>query len=493
MVDPIKEISMYSKLTNLCTKSIFRPPVNIKSVDAALKIKAQSPDKRLQPKLESSWDKAIQKIKVGHFAGIVLGGIGILSLYLAKTMKDTFLETLFKGSGPTGVFGGIVAFLVATFGSNEYESSVKEIIDEYVNRITVDKDGNTVTRDGVPDLKCPSLDEVVLPQEHKDDLFGAMLLTQEEGVGGAFAFKGITRCGKTMSAKALARELAKRSPTGKAQFWFASEAAMKRNLADDFGVNLFGETISQRIDRILGNAILEKDPVVIVLDEGHHLLGYERHGSERGNLNSPHARSGMSSAFGKILSEKLRTKKCANVYLVITANSSAEEMSAHMKGRMDSDLFYDRPGETERKELIKLYLKEALEKHSDKLKGLKPSNFTDKDFEKLAEIGTVNLLKQYDKKSEKSAISEAKAAGFAGRIEMLRKRPMLHAEQIEKAVKTCVVRYISDGCKGRNKLYDMLRTSLEKNLSRELEERRWEGELQYYFGNRNAPKVSVAA
>ena len=488
------------QIKDILTRGVFYRPVDTHSVEAALKVKEDIKSGKNVPRIPGELPfipRMISKIKIGHLLGIGSTVLFWINSVLSKMTKPKDGERVANGSvellrglskgflGP-GLLAGLVSFLTATFGTNIQEESIKAKLDTLVDRYQVKADGtSTNLKQNVPDSKFPSLDNVVLNETNEEELRRAISLIQDQNKGGIFCLRGITRCGKTMTAKAIARELASRSANKQAQFWFASDEAMERNFADKskfLGEILGIETTVKRLERLVANAILENDDVVIVLDEAHQMLGFEGQGQVSNyDPNNPNQTSDVIESLKKLFSEKVRTKKCGNVYLVLTANSSANAMAAPMRGRMDADCFYDKPNQRERRKLIKLILEDELKNKNDRLK-LKIEDFSDKDLDRLSSIGTCNLLEKFGN-TEQIAYEEAVRAGFGGKVEELRSRPMLHYELIEKVVRSSVLEYIESKVTGKEKLIELIESSLKRKLEAELNQRPlWEGELTYYFG-----------
>lgn len=486
-----------TQIKEILTRSVFYRPADTYSIEAALKLKEDIKAGKVTTKNLnelSTFKKFINQIKFGHLLGAVTVLLPLLGRFIkAPEGKSNDLKSLFNMVSFPGFFIGIGSLFAATFFKNTQEESIKGKLDTLVDRYEVNADGTSVNlKQNVADSKFPSLDDVVLNETNEEEIKRAVSLIKDQKKGGIFCLRGITRCGKTMTARALTRELANKSESKKAQFWFASDEAMERNFADNSKIlgQLLGiETTVKRLERLIANAMLEDEDVVIVLDEAHMMLGFEGSGKVSNyDPNNPNQTSEVVESLKKLFSEKLRTKKCGNVFLVLTANSSANAMAAPMRGRMDADCFYDKPTQIERKKLIKLILADELKNKKDRV-NLKIEDFTDKDLEKLSSIGTCNLLEKFGN-TEQIAYEEAVRAGFGGKVEELRSRPMLHYELIEKVVRSSVVEYIETKQTNKGNLVNLIETSLKKKLEAELKQRPlWEGELTYYFGQRSPDRI----
>ena len=479
----------WSSITNRLTESVFCRPKDIKTIEHALTVKREPILKQELEKTPSGFQYLLSKIKIGHLIG--LGWIS--TVLFGEYAKNKFnlddkslFSTFTRLNFPFGTVGSIGAFLVACFGKNTEEESTKGKLDTFVRRLTVNADGSTIGPNNVEDDDFPSLNDVIMPDINRQNLLQALSITHDEQRGGIFLLRGITRCGKTMTTRAAARYLAENSPNKKAYWWYATDNTMERSLADHerFLGSIFGsETTAQRLERILSRAILEDAPVVVVLDEAHMMLGSEGRRTGSYDPNDPNQTSSIVEAIKKLVSEKLKTKKCPNVYLFLTANSSGNAIAAPMQGRMDTDIFYDKPDKDDRKQLITSTLKKQLELKKD-LIDLKFEDFTPEDIESISEIGTENLLKQFSDTDDERAYSEAVLKGFGGDTRRLENRPLLTYELIEFIVKGAIVTYIQNGCKGgKNALIDSIENSLKQNVESILRQRSWEGELLYYFGS----------
>jgi hypothetical protein len=393
-------------------------------------------------------------------------------------------ETL-DGLSKTGLLGSVGSFLVATFDKNIAEVNKAGLLDTLVTRYEVRADGKSINlTQGTESDRYPSLEKVVLSAENASELQAALDLTRDQGRGGALLLRGITRCGKTFTTKAIAHELAKNSPNKKAQYWFVSNSVMEKSLGDEnrfFGKLLGEDPTIDKLEKIIAHAVMsrgEKDdiPIVIVVDEAQDFVS-----SKNNSKNDPLQNSALVEGLKRLISEHLNTPKCKNILLAFTANSSADQLASPMQERMAADLFYDQPKAAERAAMIRLILADEFEKKGETL-DIKLSDIKDSDLDKLAAIGTVNLLTKFGSKSETHAFEEAVRAGFGGNVEELRSRPMFNHLQIEKIVRSSVVNYIKSGMGGTKKLIDIIEDALKKKLDSVLANRStWKKDLQFYF------------
>lgn len=511
LIDPVSGFALFPQVRETLTKRVFYRPTDIYSVDQALLVK-QNPAK-YKPKENkelNSFQRFLTTVKLGHVVGAGWFGLIFGGEYARKNFNlddDSFITKFIKNNTFFGTIGAVASLVIATLCKNVEEAATRGKLDGFVERTTVSSDGNSLTKDGAKDKDFPSMSQVVMKKTDKDEILNAVFAAKDKGVGSVICLRGITRCGKTMTSQALAVEMAKKSKTGKAQFWFAKEEAMRKSFADDMPLKLFEqfgiETTAKRIERLIANAMLEEDHVVIVLDEAHMLLGYEgKDGTKKYyDPNDPNQRSAVTDALGKIIAEKLKSSNCSNVTVVLTANSAAHAMAQHMRGRMDVDKFYDKPREEERKELIRIILEREITRKKDSTKmDVKFSDITDDDLSRLSKPGTENLLDRYgeftnsaDKDEKKNARDEAIRDGFGGNVKMLENRPVLHYQAIERVVERAVIDYAENGG-GKEKLLTSIESALKKAVEDELEQKAlWKRELLYYFGENVGNKAVLVS
>lgn len=483
-----------TKLKEWFTSSVFYRDEEITTIDQALEMKKKHGGKPPSKQL-NFLQKLVKRIKIGHPLGICLAGFGALGLWLDKLWPDSFLKPFFIGNAPLSIFGGIVSFLTATFGKNTYEESLRTHLDDFVRKFIVDKNGKAVTPSGLewseefPDMSC-----VVYSEENKSELKDALNIIQSQERGGALCFSGVSHCGKTMTTKALTRDLAGRSLPGKAQWWFATPRLMDKTLSDRgagielFGFKIGGETVTERLERVVSNAILEKDPVVIVLDEAHLMLGSD---TESFNAHDPAHRSMMTEQISKFISEVIKTKNCKNIYVCFTLNSAPRTIPASITNRVDGDIYVERPEAEERKELIRMNLERELQRMTRKY------NFTltESDYERLAREGDAELLKYFGDGDINEGKDIAEKLGLGAHLYRLKKVSMLQCKQIETAIQRAVSKFDSkSGKKTKNNLIHFVKSELRKFVNKELQRGTHVDEKRYYWGedrDQSSNKVKI--
>lgn len=488
--------SIVRNVKNFLTTSVLRPYTAPDTVTKALKFQEQG--RKLASPSSSSKDsgfqKIVNKVKYGHLVGI---GLGLLTAFIKPLIEkynwDDPISQFVKRHLPSTVIAALGSFGVATFIPNPNEVSSQGDLDSVVQRFEVDADGNSKDlKEDSSSTKFPALDDVILSEANKEELDSGLGILREKGRGGVFCLRGITRCGKTMTSKALARHLAQEIG-GKAQYWYASEDTMTGSLADK--EKLFGEVFGieptiKKIERILARAILESNkgetPIVIVLDEAHKMLGDDSSRSRRRkyDANNPHHTNPVVESLKRLFSETVNTKMCKGVYVVMTANSSASEIAAPMRERMVADLFYDKPNENERHRFIAHILKREIEEKADKV-DFKITDINEQDIHHLASIGTCNLLEKFGSNNEDRAFEEAVRAGFGGNVEELRNRPMLTNETIEKIIVSKVSYYANGKVSGgKQALLGSIEEALKAKVQGVLDQKSaWRSELLHYFGS----------
>lgn len=485
--------SIIGRLKEVSTRSVFYRPKNIYSINKAYEMKKKG-EKNLDPANLTTFQKLLQKLKVGHLIGLgtagLFGGLDVIRRIAEKKKKKgtAAFTAVFESYSFFGALAGLASFLTACFYKNKHEESIKGSIDEIVDRYVVKADGSrTLIKEGVVDgKKHPSLDQVVLSRSNDMVLKDALALARDQKVGSIYCLSGITGCGKSMTAEAMATHLAKKSKTGRAQYWYASDKTMQENFMDllpSFGQEILGKVLGvegthEKLEKLFAHAVLEDDDVVIVLDEAHNLLGS---GGLNFDPNNPHHSPQLVDSLKRLFSDKLKTKKCGNIYLVLPSNAKNDQIASPLARRMDANIFYDKPREEERKRLIKTIIEYEIRERGDQI-NIKAEDLKDEDFDKAAAIGTYNLLEKFGK-NEDIAYEEALEAGFGGKVEELRSRPMFNGSEIDSVVRGAIVRYIENGCEGgKAKLLESIESSLQKLLDSILNERRWESELKTYFG-----------
>lgn len=496
LLNTIQGNGIVRKVKDFLTTSVMKPHVAPNTVAKALKFQEQG--KKLAEaqshKKNSTLSKITDKVKYGHLVGL---GLGLLTA-ITKPLFDKFdlndpISKFIKNYMPAGVIASLGSFGVATFVANPTETQSVGDLNNLVERYEVNADGeSTDLREGSSATKFPSLDDVILSEANTEELESGLGILKEKNRGGVFCLRGITRCGKTMTSKALARHLAQEGK-GKAQYWYASEDTMTGSIADKeklFGDMLGIEPTIKKLERVIARAVLESNkgetPIVIVLDEAHKMLG----GNSRGkayDANNPHHTNAVVESLKRLFSETVNTKMCKGVYVVMTANSSAHEIAAPMRERMVADLFYDKPNEDERARFIKHILQREINEKTKKL-DFKVTDISDQELEAVAKIGTCNLLEKFGSNNEDRAFEEAVRAGFGGNVEELRKRPMLTNETIEKTVISKVADYANGKIKGgKQALIKSIEDALSVKVKSILDQKSsWRGELLHYFGSNDS-------
>jgi hypothetical protein len=499
LLNSIQGNSIVRNVKNFLTTSILRPHTAPDTVAKALKFQEQG--KKLASPKANDQDTRIQKlthkVKYGHFVGV---GLGFLTAFIKPLIEkynwDDSVSQFIKRHLPLAVISSLGSFGIATFLPNPNELASQGDLDSLVQRFEVDSTGKSVDlKEDASSTDFPSLDDVILSESNKEELDSGLGIVKEKDRGGVFCLRGITRCGKTMTSKALARHLAQETGN-KAQYWYASEDTMTGSIADKeklFG-DMFGvETTIKKIERLLARAIVESNkgetPIVIVLDEAHKMLGGNSSRPGKYDVNNPHHTNSVVESLKRLFSETVNTKMCKGIYVVMTANSSANEIAAPMRERMVADLFYDKPHEIERYRFIEHILQREMEEKTDKL-DIKVNDITEQDIQHLSEIGTCNLLKQFGSNNEDRAFEEAVRAGFGGNVEELRNRPMLTHETIEKIIVSKVAHYANGKVAGGKQV---LLRSIEEALNAKVQgildqKSAWRSELLHYFGSNDSER-----
>ena len=452
-------------------------------------------------KKPSKW---LKMLKVGHAFGLAW----LLSMFSGNILEkfdidsDSAIAKVCKVNSPIALIGGVVSLLTATIGRNDLEDSMVNLLDNHVTRFKVNKDGSSVkSKDDQPWEYFPDLNEVVLPSGEQDYNSEIKALIKESRTRGVFInLRGVIGCGKTMTAKAIARKLMQEDWYNKdnVQVWFASQNTMEKAWADDgfprielpvIG-RIGGETVSERLERLVANAVKHYkqtgEHVVIILDEAHEMLGLGD------NTVDPAVRSKISAALGKFCDEKLKKEMCQGVMVVATSNASGKQISAHLGRRFDLDIQFLRPAKQERLELIKNYLQKELKKQIDgtskdlinenlarDVKNQQISFDSNKfvnDYGSLAEIGTENLFQsQYGGDKDR-----AEGAGLLAYIAHLEKRDMMHCDAVIKAVRESLQLYESGGTLG---LKALIENSLKSKTAAAVKaNHEWIQEIIHYFG-----------
>ncbi len=458
----------------------------------------------IENKAQTTWDKILKTIKAGH----ILGGGWILASLIPFGIRKIFdfdsestAMKAFSINLPIALLGGLGSIVTATFARNDFEASMINLVDDYVERVKISKDkkisdsksgGELGTEDYV------SFDDVILGSD-RGKIIGAVRNLQRTGQ--ILNLWGITGTGKTMTADSLADLILKQDFYDKdsVQIWKANSSAIDKALADDDTIGswlreipglgrLFGETITERLERLVANAVKHyRDTgefVVIVFDEAHELLA-----TKQKNSIDPFDREKLKNALQRFFDNTLLQSDCKGVILALTSNSSVDQFPVTMFRRL-VNVEYKRPDKERRIELIKNRVKVELEtalNANPKLKDITLSSFTEEDFDKLASIGTVNLFKEIYKEKESSLIDDGLSPASVSHLE---KRDMLHHAEIKQVINLAMLSYEGGGKEqlllniGSN-----LQAATKESVSRRFE---WRGEISqkesapvdYYFGRR---------
>lgn len=448
MVDPLSSMSFATKFKEGMTKSVFRPPVDYTTIEVAKQVKKGStaPSR----KLYGAWDKFVSLLKMGHVIGLGLLGTGAGFFYTAKKFEDTFLAPFFKAYGPLGIIGGAIALLTALFGRNEAEKGVASILDNFAERLTINSADNTsLDQNGNTGRRVFDYRDLVLSRGNRNQM-EEVFNTLEKGFGCVVNAAGIIGNGKTSLAEALAGELVRRDICRKALYWNAKDAAFAHTLADDIGPTLLGiipigETIIQRVERLVANAVAHHkrtgEYVVISLDEACNLLGLDNRWFSLHSFDTadPHKRSKISSALGRLISDKISTQDCEGVVVVIPTNSNGDDTSDNL-GRRMKELTFRNPTQSMREELIKKVVQREIKRR--KITGTNPDKL---NYSELSRIGTVDLPRLWGNGNRKRGESEAQELGLRGCLPEISAYDVLHCDAITKAVVNALDEYKSGG------------------------------------------------
>lgn len=405
-----------------------------------------------------------EKITRGHISGLINLGLGGLFAFFAKRIENSFWKGLWGFFSVLEIISAGISASVGTFAKDEKDEEMKAIIQKYVEK-----------------EPAPSFDlnRVILAQKNRDDVTTALSFTGERGV--VINARGVIGNGKTMTGRAIAKTLESMHKV-KANYWNAKEEAIQENLADQgvrfefMGFKVGGETIGERVERIVANAVAHYrktgEYVVVGLDEAHHLLGKDKH-AWKFNSADPNARSEVSNTLGKIIQDKIQTAKCKGVVLVLMSNSTGIDLSAHLQRRFDADLVYDRPDKVLRQQLLPIVVNEELK--NNQVNGVVLDG---SDYAQLADIGTVNLLQRVFSGDNFNVPYDIKSC-----TEDLKSFNMLTYDAITKAVIAAVRAYKDSGTFSKQNLLAIVSEKLEDRVSTAVNDRsKWQDELKLKAG-----------
>jgi len=444
---------------------------------------------------ESFADKIFSKLKFGH----VLGTVFLAGLPIPKILSyfnvddDSFWMKASKILMPFEILGTAISYITATFCKNEHVESMKNILDHFVTRYKVTGDKVVNLQTGAEDpQRNRSLDRLIMPDAMRRQIRSHVANSKDNGVGlNAIGPPGL---GKSSTGFAIAAEAA---GEGNAQVWVANKNIMEGTLSDSqelglltkmfngvssvFGLGrLTGETFAERIERLIANAVKHYretgEPVIILLDEAHKLIGSKNDGSDQ---NDPHNRTSTVEELGPLFEDKLKKEMCKGVILLATSNSSPDQIAGHFFRRLQI-LKYTNPTKKERALKIEDVLKEWFA--SEKYKGSKlqkdgiaidtvleeiktRESSTDPGSKKISSIGRVNLLKAYFD-GDKEATDKA---GYGNFVKALEGRNILHYESIEFAVMDAINNYESGN--RVEAFVNLLRKCLQDKTKAEVENR----------------------
>lgn len=510
-----KGTNFVSKTKNFLTATAFETvrPQDYTTIESAIK------DKTAAKKEKSFSEKLLGFVKVGHIFGLAWLAATAIPYVLKKIFNfddDSWLVKLFKVHIPFGMVGGLGSLGVATFCKNDYEGTLTNVIDDSVTRRKVYKGGKAeLLKENVVDKRTyPAINAVVLPGDDiitgkdgqmysegqgscRGEINSALIRAQKAGI--IFNFYGVTGCGKTMTAEAIADGVLNQPwYKGKSvQIWDASSNLMDKTIVDEIGRNgfvefledligirLFGESIAERLERTIAHAkrhYLETgEYVVIVLNEAHDLLGMSKRNGVY-NPSDPHSISRVASNIQKLV-DKFRTELGSGVCVALTSNSSIDQIGTALGRRFDTNTRFGRLGKNSRKLLIQKVLNRELNKPDSEQ--LNKNIIRDKvqlkldpnDYEVLSSnIGTPNLFER--SYGSKQARVEK---DLMPHIEKLSHYDILTGDDVDRAVVDAVLNYKSGG---KEELKKLIATFLTYKESKEIQDEKWKGEITHFYGS----------
>ncbi len=514
-----------SKTKNFLTATAFETvrPQDYTTIESAIK------DKAVTKKGKSFGEKLLGFVKVGHIFGLAWLASTAVPYLLKKIFNfddDSWLIKLLKIHIPIGMVGGLGSLGVATFCKNDYEGTLTNVIDDSVTRRRVYKGGKAeLLKENVLDKRTyPSINAVVLPGDDvitgqdgqmysegqgscRGEINSAFLRAQKAGI--IFNFYGVTGCGKTMTAEAIADGILSQSwYKGKSvQIWDASSNLMDKTIVDEIGRNgfvefledmigikLFGESIAERLERTIAHAkrhYLETGEfVVIVLNEAHALLGMSKK-SGAYNPSDPHSISRVATNIQKLV-DKFRTELGSGVCVAQTSNSSIDQIGTALGRRFDANVRFGRLGENSRKLLIQKVLNRELNKPDSEQ--LNQNIVRDKarlkldpnDYEVLSKnIGTPDLFERsYDSKQARVEND------LKPHIAKLSHYDILTGDDVDRAVVDAVLNYKSGG---KEELKKLIATFLTYKESKEIQDEKWKGEITHFYGSTSSSSMPFNA
>lgn len=420
-----------------------RPRVPYPSIDSVL-----NDDKA------SKKEAFTEKVKWGQVWGTVNLAIGGITGWLSTKIESKFVKYPLGFVSGMNLIGGVVSWIIGSFCKNDDEIEMQEIFKKHVSK------------EGEPKY---NLDSVVINDNNKLKINAAIQEAKKKGI--SLNIYGPIGTGKTMTGRGIAGEIVKTGVAEKATFWYASKEVLKPSSADAigkelFGIKLGGETVTDRIERLVANALAHYkqtgEYVVVGIDEanllvdgkasGDSLWGEIMNSKARGASKSdPTDRPQVIQDFAKLI-DKVNTEECKGVAIVLMSNNMKDRFGFLARRFTTSDsLYYGRFAEAERKKLIKMVAeKEVKEKNISQ-------GLTDAQIDELSKIGgPVNLYDRYYVSSETNSEYDFKEHGYK---EVTRKReqapywmkePMkkdlravnvLHGDSITKSVGEAVVAF----------------------------------------------------
>ncbi len=397
-------------------------------------------------------------VKKGHLWGGVSTGVGALFGYFYTKVESGFWKAILGFISATNILSGLAQVVIATVCKNPEEEKMKQLLPNYIT-----KEDASIT-----------LDEMDLEKHQKETLEFIVDKAKKQGVVvNAYGPVGV---GKTMSGRAIGGELVKQGACKAAKVWISKDDFLKVETIDRAGkpISIFGytivggETIAQRIERVVANAIKHYketgEYVVVVLDEAQVLLeGHDMWGDYKYNRSStdPNDRPQVIQAWAKIVDRvQSETGDCKGVVLVSTSNCEYNPFE-FLKRRME-DLHLNRPDEERREQFYRTYIPKFLKKN-----GLESITLNDNDYKELAKIGTENVFKKYyEHMRTTGSFAYDHLPDYVRPFEEeLKKYPMLHIDAMVKGIDKAIFE-AKKGGDFLSKLKERLRLTTDEALGR---------------------------